>query len=112
MLVPAFSPGMPLSVLIPAPVMATMFLQSLRKSASLWASAEALEGLLLADVDVVGVKAWRMTRRTVLERMPPVVLRKSRRRAVVVEDNKEPSRGIPCRRVWRGGGRGDELERV
>jgi len=100
---------MPLSVLIPAPVMATMFLQSLRKSASLWASAGTLEGLLLADVDVVGVKAWRMTRRAVLGR---IVLRKSRRRAVVVEDNEEPSRGIPCRRVWRGGGRGYELERV
>ena len=98
MLVPASSPGMPLSVLIPAPVMATMFLQSLRKSARRWASAETLAELLLADVDVVGVKAWRMTRRAVLGRM---MLRRRRRRAVVVEDNKEPRRGIPCCVTWR-----------
>ena len=91
--------------------MATMFLQSLRKSARRWASAETLAELLLADVDVVGVKAWRMTRRAVVGRM--MLRRRRGRRAVVVEDNKEPRRGIPfCRRVRRGVGRVDELELV
>ncbi len=81
---------MPLSVLIPAPVMATTCLQSLSKSATRWASAETLKGLP-ANVGV-DVNAWKMTRRAVLGRM-----RRSRRsRQAKKEDNKEPSCGIPC----------------
>lgn len=98
---PFYSPGIPLSVLIPAPVIATTLRQSLKNSARRCASAETLEEALLADV---GVKAWRMTRRAVLGRM---MLRSRRRRSE--SRNKEPSRGIPCMSVAGGRVRGSEL---
>jgi len=82
-----YSPGMPLSVLIPAPVIATTFRQSLMNSASRCASAETLEELLLD----LGVKASRMTRRAVVGRM---ISARSRRRSG--SKQAEPSRGIPC----------------
>jgi len=81
---------MPLSVLIPAPVIATTCLQSLSKSATRWASAEMLK------VRIVGVgvdvNAWKMTPLAVLGRM----IRSRRSKQDEEEDNKEPSRGIPC----------------